>query len=71
MDAKDFKVGIVGAGWIAAKAAETLNGLALYKSLLYSEKALRGRFRAHVFRENGLDGRLSGDLNRKSPIEMH
>ena len=27
MDTKDFKVGIVGAGWIAAKAAETLNGL--------------------------------------------
>ena len=27
MDKKDFKVGIVGAGWIAAKAAETLRGL--------------------------------------------
>ena len=27
MDKQDFKVGIVGAGWIAAKAAETLNGL--------------------------------------------
>ena len=27
MDNKIFKVGIVGAGWIAAKAAETLNGL--------------------------------------------
>jgi len=27
MDTKDFKVGIVGAGWIAQKAAITLNGL--------------------------------------------
>ena len=27
MKRSDFKVGIVGAGWIAAKAAETLNGL--------------------------------------------
>ena len=27
MGKSDFKVGIVGAGWIAAKAAETLNGL--------------------------------------------
>jgi len=27
MDRQDFKVGIVGAGWIAEKAAETLNGL--------------------------------------------
>lgn len=27
MDTKDFKVGIVGAGWIAEKAAITLNGL--------------------------------------------
>ena len=40
MDAKDFKVGIVGAGWIAAKAAETLNGLDGFRPYAIGSRSL-------------------------------
>ena len=40
MDKQDFKVGIVGAGWIAAKAAETLNGLDGFRPYAIGSRSL-------------------------------
>jgi predicted dehydrogenase len=40
MGKKDFKVGIVGAGWIAAKAAETLGGLAGFRPFAIGSRSL-------------------------------
>ena len=40
MDAKDFKVGIVGAGWIAEKAAITLNGLDGFRPYAIGSRSL-------------------------------
>ena len=40
MDRQDFKVGIVGAGWIAAKAAETLNGLTGFRPYVIGSRSL-------------------------------
>ena len=37
---KDFKVGIVGAGWIAAKAAETLGGLDGFRPFAIGSRSL-------------------------------
>ena len=40
MDKKDFKVGIVGAGWIAEKAAITLNGLDGFRPYAIGSRSL-------------------------------
>ena len=40
MDRKDFKVGIVGAGWIAEKAAITLNGLEGFRPYAIGSRSL-------------------------------
>ena len=40
MDTKDFKVGIVGAGWIAEKAAITLNGLEGFRPYAIGSRSL-------------------------------
>ncbi len=40
MGKSDFKVGIVGAGWIAAKAAETLNGLDGFRPYAIGSRSL-------------------------------
>ena len=40
MGKQDFKVGIVGAGWIAAKAAETLGGLAGFRPFAIGSRSL-------------------------------
>ena len=40
MDARDFKVGIVGAGWIAEKAAITLNGLEGFRPYAIGSRSL-------------------------------
>ena len=40
MNTNDFKVGIVGAGWIAAKAAETLGGLAGFRPFAIGSRSL-------------------------------
>ena len=40
MDSKDFKVGIVGAGWIAEKAAITLNGLEGFRPFAIGSRSL-------------------------------
>ena len=40
MDKQDFKVGIVGAGWIAEKAAITLNGLAGFRPYAIGSRSL-------------------------------
>ena len=40
MNRQDFKVGIVGAGWIAAKAAETLNGLDGFRPYAIGSRSL-------------------------------
>ena len=40
MKRSDFKVGIVGAGWIAAKAAETLNGLDGFRPYAIGSRSL-------------------------------
>ena len=40
MEKRDFKVGIVGAGWIAAKAAETLGGLAGFRPFAIGSRSL-------------------------------
>ena len=39
-DKKDFKVGIVGAGWIAEKAAITLNGLEGFRPYAIGSRSL-------------------------------
>ena len=40
MDKQDFKVGIVGAGWIAEKAAITLNGLEGFRPYAIGSRSL-------------------------------
>ena len=40
MTRSDFKVGIVGAGWIAEKAAITLNGLAGFRPYAIGSRSL-------------------------------
>ena len=40
MERSDFKVGIVGAGWIAAKAAETLKGLEGFRPYAIGSRSL-------------------------------
>ena len=48
MDQKYFKVGIVGAGWIAEKAAITLNGLEGFRPYAIGSRSLE---KAQAFAE--------------------